>query len=272
MKANWKRLKLRLYTIIFEADTKTGKTFDISLIVLIILSVFAVMLNSVKSINISVGNYLYIAEWCFTIIFTIEYILRLVSVGKPLKYATSFFGIVDLIAFLPTYLSLIIPGSEMFLVVRVLRLLRIFRVLKILPYLAEAQMLKRALLASRRKIFVFLFAVFMIVIIMGSMMYVIEGEENGFTNIPRSIYWSIVTLTTVGYGDISPNTPLGQFIASIIMICGYGLIAVPTGIVTVEIAREKSVLIKPIACPKCSAEDHDNDAKFCKHCGTELYG
>ena len=268
---DWKHIKSRLHTIIFKADTPKGKLFDITLIFLIILSVIAVMLNSVKPINITYGNLLYIAEWVFTIIFTIEYILRLVSVGKPMKYARSFFGIIDLVAFLPTYLSIFIPGSEMFLVVRVLRVLRIFRVLKILPYITEAQMLRRALVASRRKIFVFLLAVFLIVIIMGSIMYVIEGEENGFTSIPRSIYWSIVTLTTVGYGDISPQTPFGQILASIIMIFGYGLIAVPTGIVTVEIARNKSNTFNTQACPQCSAEGHDSDAKFCKLCGADLY-
>ena len=270
-KNSWKHIKNRLHTIIFEADTPKGKLFDESLIFLIILSVIAVMLNSVKPINLQYGDLLYIAEWVFTIIFTVEYILRLISVGKPIKYATSFFGVVDLIAFLPTYLSTFIPGSEMFLVVRVLRVLRIFRVLKILPYITEAQLLRRALVASRRKIFVFLLAVFLIVIIMGSMMYVIEGEENGFTSIPRSIYWSIVTLTTVGYGDISPNTPLGQILASIIMIFGYGLIAVPTGIVTVEIAKGNVGTFNTQACPQCSAEGHDSDAKNCKYCGADLY-
>lgn len=270
MSSNLNKIRQRLHTIIFEADTPLGKTFDVTLIALIVLSVIAVMLNSIKSINLSHGQILYAIEWCFTIIFTLEYILRLISVGRPIKYATSFYGIVDLIAFLPTYVSLIIPGSEMFLIVRVLRLLRIFRIFKILPYIAEAQMLKRALIASRRKIFVFLLAVFLIVIIMGSLMYVIEGEKNGFTSIPRSIYWSIVTLTTVGYGDISPKTPLGQLIASIIMIFGYGLIAVPTGIVTVEIARENSISVNAQACPQCAAEGHDSDAKFCKNCGAAL--
>lgn len=270
-KSSWDKTKNKLHTVIFEADTPKGKFFDEALIFLIVLSVIAVMMNSVKSINLQYGNLLYIAEWVFTIIFTIEYIMRLISVGKPMKYATSFFGIVDLIAFLPTYLSAIIPGSEMFLVVRVLRVLRIFRVLKILPYITEAQMLRRALAASRRKIFVFLLAVFLIVIIMGSIMYVIEGEENGFTSIPRSVYWSIVTLTTVGYGDISPQTPLGQVIASIIMIFGYGLIAVPTGIVTVEMSKGKTNTFNTQSCPECSAEGHDSDAKHCKFCGADLY-
>jgi len=269
-KSKWDKIQNKLHTLIFEADTPKGKFFDVILIILIVLSVIAVMLNSVKNINAQFGDVLYVAEWVFTIIFTIEYILRLFSVGKPRKYATSFFGIIDLIAFLPTYLSVIIPGSEMFLVVRVLRVLRIFRVLKILPYITEAQMLRRALVASRRKIFVFLLAVFLIVIIMGSIMYVVEGEEHGFTSIPRSIYWSIVTLTTVGYGDISPQTPFGQILASIIMIFGYGLIAVPTGIVSVEIAKGSIGTFNTHACPECGSEGHDSDAKHCKYCGADI--
>ena len=265
-----KKLKNRLHEIIFEADTPAGKLFDIAIIIAILISVGAVMLNSVKTINAQYGNSLLLIEWFFTILFTIEYILRLSAVGRPMKYATSFFGLIDLLAFLPTYLSAIIPGSELFLVVRILRVLRIFRVLKLLPYLIEAQMLTKALKASRRKIMVFLFTVLLCVIIMGSLMYVIEGEQNGFTSIPRSIYWSIVTLTTVGYGDISPQTPIGQMLASIIMIIGYGLIAVPTGIVSVEIARSTPDKISTIACSQCSADGHDSDADYCKHCGASL--
>ncbi len=270
MTNNWKAIKHKLHTLIFEADTPKGKLFDIALIIAILLSVGAVMLDSIKPINIQYGTQLHFAEWVFTILFTIEYMLRLFSVGKPTRYARSFFGVIDLLAFLPTYLAAIIPGTQFFLVIRILRVIRIFRVLKILPYITEAQLLKRALVASRRKILVFLLAVLLIVIIMGSMMYVIEGEKNGFTSIPRSIYWSIVTLTTVGYGDISPHTPLGQMLASIIMIFGYGLIAVPTGIVTVEIARNKSNTFNTQACPECSAEGHDSDAKYCKYCGAGL--
>ncbi len=270
MKNNWKQTKNKLHEIIFEADTPAGKLFDIALIIAILLSVGAVMLDSIKPINIQYGNLLHIAEWIFTVLFTIEYILRLLSVGHPMKYAKSFFGVVDLLAILPTYLSLLIPGSQLFLVIRVLRVIRIFRVLKLLPYLVEAQSLMRALAASRRKITVFLFTVLLAVIIMGSFMYVIEGEANGFTSIPRSIYWSIVTLTTVGYGDLSPQTPLGQMLASVIMIFGYGLIAVPTGIVSVEIARKRSDKITNNACPECSAEGHESDAKFCKFCGANL--
>ncbi len=268
---NWKHIKNKLQEIIFEADTPAGKLFDIALIIAILLSVGAVMLDSIKPINFKYGNLLHLAEWIFTILFTIEYGLRLLSVGRPMKYAKSFFGVIDLLAFLPTYLSMLVPGSQLFLVIRVLRVIRIFRVLKLLPYLIEAQLLMKALAASRRKIAVFLFTVLLSVIIMGSFMYIIEGEENGFTSIPRSVYWSIVTLTTVGYGDISPQTPLGQMLASVIMIFGYGLIAVPTGIVSVEIARKSFDKFTTQACPQCSAEGHDSDAKFCKFCGADLY-
>ncbi len=267
----WKHLKNKFHEAIFEADTPAGKLFDIALIIAILLSVGAVMLDSIKSINDQYGSLLHIAEWIFTILFTIEYALRLLSIGRPMKYAKSFFGVIDLLAFLPTYLSALIPGSQLFLVIRVLRVLRIFRVLKLLPYLIEAQSLMKALAASRRKITVFLFTVLLAVIIMGSFMYIIEGEENGFTSIPLSIYWSIVTLTTVGYGDLSPQTPLGQMLASVIMIFGYGLIAVPTGIVSVEIARKKFGKISTQVCLQCSAEGHDSDAKFCKFCGADLY-
>lgn len=266
-KSTWRS---RLYEIIFEADTPGGKIFDVILIISIILSVIAVMLDSVKSINLKYGEILYIAEWFFTIIFTIEYIFRFMLVNKPLKYAGSFFGVVDLLAILPTYLSVLFPGTQFLIVIRLLRVLRIFRVLKLVKYITEAKMLRQALRASSRKITVFLFTVLTLVIIMGSLMYVIEGEANGFTSIPRSIYWSIVTLTTVGYGDISPGTPLGQSLAAIIMICGYGIIAVPTGIVTVEMAQAAGKKVSTQACPDCSADGHDYDAEFCKYCGTKL--
>jgi voltage-gated potassium channel len=270
MTNNWKNTKHKLHTIIFEADTPKGKLFDVSLIFLIILSVFAVMLNSVKPINIKYGDILYIAEWVFTIIFTIEYILRLLCVGRPFKYATSFFGLVDLLSIIPTYLSIFLPGSQYLIVIRILRVLRIFRVLKLVQYLSEANTLLKALQASRRKIIVFLFTVLTLVVIFGSLMYLIEGVENGFTSIPRSIYWAIVTLTTVGYGDISPQTGPGQAVASIIMILGYGIIAVPTGIVTVELSRVKDMPISTQACRECSGEGHDFDAVHCKYCGARL--
>jgi len=265
-----KGIRNKLHEIIFEADTASGKLFDIVLILTIVLSVVVVMLDSVAVVRKEHGQLLYTLEWIFTILFSIEYILRIISVGKPLKYIFSFYGIVDLLAILPTYVSLIFPGSQYFLVIRVLRLLRIFRVLKIVQYLGAAIQLKKALVASRRKIFVFLFTVLIIVVIFGSLMYVIEGEQNGFTSIPKSIYWAIVTLTTVGYGDISPNTPIGQFIASIIMILGYGIIAVPTGIVTTELAKGEFKTVSTQVCPECSQEGHDSDAAFCKYCGTKL--
>ena len=264
---SWQR---KIHEVIFEADTTAGKLFDIFLILTIILSVIAVMLDSVKSIKINYGQLLYAAEWIFTILFTIEYFLRIISVGKPFKYIFSFYGIVDLLAILPTYLSVIFPGIHFLLVIRLLRVLRIFRVLKLVQYISEAKMLRQALRASSRKITVFIFTVLTLVTIMGSLMYVIEGEANGFTSIPRSIYWAIVTLTTVGYGDISPATGLGQMLAAVIMICGYGIIAVPTGIVTVEMNRLAVKKISTQACPECSAEGHDYDAKFCKICGAKL--
>jgi len=260
----------KLHEVIFEADTKAGRIFDILLIICILLSVIIVMLDSVNSIRDSYGSLFYYLEWFFTILFTIEYFLRLISVGRPLKYALSFFGLVDLLAVLPTYFSLIFPGIHFFIVIRLLRVLRIFRVLKIVKYLNEAQMLMRALRDSRRKILVFLFTVFLVVVIFGSLIYVIEDEKNGFTSIPISIYWAIVTLTTVGYGDLSPVTPLGQAFSAIIMILGYGIIAVPTGIVTAELVRGKDKPVSTQACPQCSAEGHDVDAKYCMYCGSYL--
>ena len=262
--------RLKLHEIIFEADTPLGKLFDILLLVSIIASVVVVMLESVASIKAEYGNFLFYAEWTFTILFSIEYILRLYSVGHPMMYARSFYGIVDLVSILPTFLSLIFPGTQYFITIRLLRMLRVFRVLKVVQYLGEANQLAVALKASKRKIFVFLFAVMILVVIVGSLMYFIEGEANGFTSIPRSIYWAIVTLTTVGYGDISPQTPIGQMLASVIMIIGYGIIAVPTGIVTSELTRAKSGRISTQVCRSCSAEGHDHDAKHCKHCGEEL--
>ncbi len=259
----------RLHEVIFEADTRAGKRFDVLLIFCILLSVVVVMLESVASIRSQYGQALYIAEWGFTILFTIEYILRLVCVGKPIRYAVSFYGIVDLLAILPTYLDLIFPGSHYLLVIRVLRVLRVFRVLKLVQYLSEARLLVMAIRASRRKVTVFLVAVLTMVVILGSLMYVVEGEENGFTSIPRSIYWAIVTLTTVGYGDITPKTELGQIFSSFVMILGYGILAVPTGIVTVEL-NNAARHVSTQACPECSEEGHDPDAIHCKYCGAKL--
>lgn len=264
------RWRSRLHEVIFEADTPTGKLFDVFLIWSIILSVVVVLLDSVASIRVRYGSILYTIEWGFTLLFTFEYILRLISVRRPLRYAISFFGLVDLLAILPTYISLLIPGSQYLLTIRVLRLLRIFRVFKLAPYLNEAQIITNALKASRRKISVFLFAVLTIVIIIGSMMYVVEGEENGFVDIPTGIYWSIVTLTTVGYGDISPQTALGKALASLVMIIGYAIIAVPTGIVTVELTEAARQQVSTQACPACGAEGHTYDAVYCKYCGSHL--
>lgn len=264
---SWRR---RLHEVIFEADTPAGKTFDVALIVAILASVVAVMLESVAAIRTEYGNLLYAIEWGFTILFTIEYVLRLICVRHPTLYARSFFGIVDLLAILPTYISIIIPGAQYLLVIRLLRVLRVFRVLKLVNYLAEADTLMRALRASRRKITVFLFAVMTLVVILGSLMYFIEGEEHGFTSIPKSIYWAIVTLTTVGYGDILPQTGFGQALASVIMITGYAIIAVPTGIVTAELVRLDPSMISSQYCVNCAREGHAADAKFCKFCGESL--
>ena len=260
-----------LHEVIFEADTPAGKAFDVLLIVSILVSVAAVMLDSIGSVRLAHGRLLNGIEWCFTLLFSLEYLLRLVCVGRPLKYALSFYGIVDLLAIIPTYLSLILPGSHFLLVIRILRILRIFRILKLVPYLGEARLLVKALSASRRKIVVFLYTVMTLVVIFGSLMYVVEGEANGFTSIPRSIYWAIVTLTTVGYGDIAPRTAFGQTLSSLVMILGYAIIAVPTGIVTVEMSHAFSASrLTTQACPECSAEGHDADAKHCKYCGAAL--
>lgn len=265
-RSRWRNV---LHTVIFEAESPAGKWFDILLIASILASVVAVMLDSVSSFSNRYGAFLIGAEWFFTLLFTVEYLLRLSCVDRPRRYATSFFGVVDLLAIIPTYLSLLIPSTKYFLVIRILRILRIFRVLKLVQYMGEAVMLMKALKASGRKITVFLFTVFTLIIILGSLMYLIEGSENGFTSIPRSIYWAIVTLTTVGYGDISPQTNTGQILAAFVMILGYSIIAVPTGIVTVELSHVAS-RHNTRSCRSCSAEGHDSDAAFCKDCGAQL--
>ncbi len=263
--------RARLHEIIFEANTRAGRLFDLALIWLILLSVATVILESVRRVRMQYGDLLYALEWFFTLLFTAEYLLRLLSVRRPLRYATSFFGVVDLLAIIPTYLSIFVPGSQYLLVIRILRLLRVFRLLKLSEYVEEADTLRRALRASSRKISVFISAVLLLVVIIGALMYVIEGEAHGFTSIPVSIYWAIVTLTTVGYGDLSPRTPFGQILASIVMVIGYGIIAVPTGIVSVELAqatRQRKSAGQP--CPSCGAEGHDPDALCCKYCGAKL--
>jgi voltage-gated potassium channel len=264
-------LRDKLHDIIFEADTPVGKAFDVALIASILISVAVVMLDSMASVRAEYGSVLVILEWVFTILFTIEYLLRLWIVRQTWRYAFSFFGIVDFLSIVPSYLSLLLPGSQYLLVIRLLRTIRIWRILKLAHFLVEFNLLVAALRASTRKIVVFLLAVICLVVVLGSLMYVIEPSESGFTSIPRSVYWAIVTLTTVGYGDISPQTGPGQFLASLAMILGYAIIAVPTGIVTVELASAQSA--KPVdnrACLECGGEGHDRDAVFCKHCGNAL--
>ena len=263
----------RLWIIIFGSDTVAGKTFDVLLILSIVISVLVVMLDSVKEISEVHGSLLYGLEWFFTLLFSAEYVLRLLTSNRPSRYATSFFGIIDLLAILPTYVSIFFPGSQVLIVIRILRVLRVFRILKFAQYIRESSLLMRALYASRRKIIVFLFAVLTIIVIMGSLMYLIEGEEHGFTSIPRSVYWAIVTLTTVGYGDILPQTTLGQALAALIMITGYAIIAVPTGIISAEIAHQTVDGKKDDGrreCRECGEAGHDNDARFCKFCSHDL--
>lgn len=262
----------KLHEIIYEADTPLGKIFDVVLLILILLSVILVMLESVESIDVEYHKVLYFGEWIITIFFTLEYILRIITVKKPFRYIFSFYGFIDFISTIPLYLSYIFVGTSYLLTVRAFRLLRIFRILKITRYVGEANKLTTALKNSRPKILIFLFAVLIIAIIAGTLMYLIEGEESGFTSIPRSIYWAIVTLTTVGYGDIAPDGPLGQFIAAILMIMGYGIIAVPTGIVSAEYAidKEDTIHTNTQVCSNCNEKTHDDKAKYCHSCGEVL--
>ncbi|WP_163716451.1 ion transporter [Mangrovibacterium lignilyticum] len=262
-------LRKKLYEIIFEADTPAGKAFDVVLLLIILASIVLVMLESVVGINQQYGETLHILEWVITIFFSIEYILRIAVVRKPWTYILSFYGIIDLLAVLPTYLSLIVVGSHSLMVIRAIRLLRVFRILKLSRFTQAGQNLGKALWSSREKIFVFFFFVVNLVIIVGTLMYLIEGPEHGFKSIPASIYWAIVTMTTVGYGDISPETPTGQLLASFVMIVGYAIIAVPTGIVTSEIIRGSRDTNTQV-CPHCLYDQHDNDALYCKKCGGRL--
>jgi voltage-gated potassium channel len=264
-------LRGRLHEIVFESDTWAGKAFDVGLLIAILASVLAVMLDSVSWMHRDFGAELRAAEWTFTILFTFEYCVRLYTVKRPLHYATSFFGLVDLLAILPSYLSLFFPGVQALLLVRAIRIVRIFRILKLAHYLGEAQQLRVALRASRAKITVFLVVVVTVASTVGALMYLIEGEASGFDSIPTSFYWAIVTMTTVGFGDIAPITAVGRFLASLLMLLGYGIIAIPTGIVTSEIVRAGA--LRPVsaqACPSCAAEGHDIDAKHCKFCGHAL--
>tara|TARA_B100001750_G_scaffold231123_1_gene228546 strand:- start:354921 stop:355769 length:849 start_codon:yes stop_codon:yes gene_type:complete len=272
--------KHRVHEIIYEADTPMGKWFDILLFFLIIISVLLVMLESVKWIDAKYHRTLFVLEWIVTVLFTIEYIARIACIKKPQSYIFSFYGIIDFVSTIPLYLSYIFAGSQVLLAIRAFRLLRVFRILKLVRFLGEASQLKRALVASRAKITVFLFAVLILSVILGTLMYLVEGDEAGFTSIPTSIYWTIVTLTTVGYGDIAPITPQGQLIATIIMLVGYGVIAVPTGIVTVELGKQGKgdkaaggnhfVHVNTQACTVCAKEGHRDDATHCYNCGSKL--
>jgi voltage-gated potassium channel len=267
--SNWQH---KLYEVIFEADTASGKLFDVLLLITILVSVIALMLESVESIEKQWGSGLRRIEWTITILFTIEYVLRILSVRRPLRYCTSFFGIVDLLAILPTYLSVMVPGSRALSVVRVLRLVRVFRIFNLGRYERESQVLLNALKATQAKIVVFLLVIITLMLVMGALVYVIESPqpESKFTSIPRSVYWAIVTVTTVGYGDMSPQTVPGQFLAAIAMILGYAIIIVPTGIFSAEIIMSRKTEVTTQACPHCMHEGHDNDAKYCKSCGGRL--
>ena len=271
MKQKRNSIKHHLHVIILEADTPMGKAFDIMLLLAILASVFVVMLDSVASISTKFASLFFYLEWMFTIFFTIEYFLRIYITKNPIKnYVLSFYGIIDFLAILPTYLSLILVGSHFMMVIRIFRLIRVFRILKLGRYVGATQVLKDSFMNSRHKIAVFLEVIITIVVLMGSIMYIIEGPENGFTSIPRGIYWAIVTLTTVGYGDIAPTTVAGQFIASAIMIMGYAIIAVPTGIVSSELSKSPKVKLNTQICENCNFDEHDDDAKFCKKCGSSL--
>lgn len=267
-----KTFKQNVYDVIFGYDTKAGKFFDIVLIIMIGVSVLAVLFDSVNWQSEALDRALYRLEWFFTLAFTLEYGLRIYSSVHPRRYILSFYGLIDLLSILPTYLAFFYAGANYLVVIRVLRVLRIFRILKLFRYIGEANMLFGALVNARRKIFVFMFAVFNLVIVFGTLMFMIEGPENGFNNIPQSIYWAIVTITTVGYGDIAPHTPLGQAIAALAMICGYAIIAVPTGIIGAELMQEFQTRGTPsphrkTACPHCEAKDHQTDATYCRLCG-----
>jgi len=260
----------RWYEIIFEADTRAGKLFDVGLLVAIILSVTVVMLESVEDIRTVYGPQLLVAEWFFTALFTLEYAIRLICAPRPIRYAKSFFGIIDLLAILPTYFMVFFPGAQRLTVIRAFRLLRAFRIFKLAHMLHEATALRRAIWASRSKIAVFLTFVVIVVVIFGAAMHLIEGPERGFTSIPQSMYWAIVTMTTVGYGDIAPQTPVGKALAATIMMLGYCMIIVPTGIVSAELAGASRKPLTTQVCPECMAEGHDPDAKHCKFCGGRL--
>ena len=262
--------RLRLFRIVVESDTPAGRVFDMIVIGAIVLSVAAVLADSVQGIASRYGAILNTVEWMFTILFTVEYLARLLCVERPLRYATSFFGIVDLAAVLPTYLAIVFPEAQVLIDVRILRLVRVFRIFKLTRYLSEVRLLARAMANSMRKILVFLAVVVMAVLIVGTLMYVIEGPEHGFTSIPKSIYWALSTITTVGYGDIVPRTELGRALASLVMLIGWGILAVPTGIVTAEMTVQSLGRRRNATCPACGIVEHAGDAEFCRRCGAQL--
>lgn len=266
--SEWKK---KMYDIIFKSDTFHGKLFDEVLLVVILISVGVVMLESIPEVRLTHGTTLFTAEWVFTILFLAEYILRIVCSPKPQKYIFSFFGVVDLLAILPTFIAIAVPAVQPLIVIRALRLLRIYRILKLYHFIQEGNVLLIALRNSFRKIFIFMVFILILVLLLGSIMYVVEGSENGFNSIPLSIYWAVITLTTVGYGDIVPITDLGKFIATFIMLLGYSIIAIPTGIVSAEITKRRGNKIQTRICPNCEESEHQRDAHFCKNCGCELY-
>lgn len=265
-----KRLKHHLYTIIFGTHTQAGKTFDIFLILIILASQLTLILESISHVRQQYGDILRLVEYSFTAMFTIEYLLRLYCSPKPTAYARSFYGVIDLLAILPTYLALIFPSASFLAIIRLLRVMRIFRILKLVRYLKDSNILMRSLLMSKRKVIIFFSAVAILVSVFGSMMFVIEGPSNGFTSIPQSIYWAIVTITTVGYGDLVPQTHLGKAVASLTMLLGYSILAVPTGIITAELSHEMSAHRQLVKCPNCTRSGHEDDSLYCKHCGSEL--
>jgi voltage-gated potassium channel len=268
----WRR---HMYDVIFEADTRAGRRFDIALVCAILLSILVVVLDSVPLLHDDYGAALHLLEWLFTLLFTVEYVARILAVQRPLRYVTSFYGVIDVLSVLPTYFSLLVPGSAVLLDIRILRLLRVFRIFKLTLYVEETTRLGEALAASRRKIMVFLSVVLMAILILGTMMYVVEGPQNGFTSIPVAMYWATVTMTTVGYGDITPHTHLGKAIASFMMLLGWGILAVPTGIVTAEMTLRRgggvpNLFQPPRSCPACGSGGHEAGARFCKDCGAPM--
>lgn len=270
IQAGVKKWQARLFTILFESETYSGKVFDIFLLLLILSSTVSVMLESVESVRLVYRRPLLLFEWTVTCLFALEYILRISSLRKSRHYIFSFFGMIDLLSFIPTFVTVFFAGRAYFVVIRVVRLLRVFRIFKLGRYVSEGNIILKALIAGRQKILVFLFGVGTMVVIIGTSMYIIEGAESGFTSIPRSIYWAIVTLTTVGYGDIAPQTIVGQMLASVVMILGYSIIAVPTGIVTVEMGRAGFSNARQIKCESCALANHEPDANYCRRCGHKL--